>query len=123
MQHKFSFPRIPRLFSAAIFFIALWGGLGILLAINGMNRISANPTIQESVLGVTASESAQLTSQLAYWKKISEEKPDYRDAFIMAANLAYKLGNKQEAKQFIDRAFALDPTSPTVLEIKKLLEE
>jgi len=68
------------------------------------------------------SEPVKLNDQFLHWKKITEEKPDYRDAFVMAAVFAYQLGNKPEAVALINRAFALDP-SPAIHELKNTIEE
>lgn len=125
-KFSFSFPHISRLFSAALLFVALWGGLGVLLAVNGLSlktRLAPSNSVQDkAVLGAAASESAKLTDQFTYWQTIAYENPDYRDAFVAAASLAYRLGKIDEARSLIDRAYALDATFPAVVEMKKILE-
>lgn len=121
----FSFPHISRLLPASVLFLTLWAGFGLVLAVNGLTinmRVPPpNQAKDEAVLGVTASESAELASQFLYWKNLTEEKPDYRDAFVMAATAAYKLKRYEDAKIFINRAFVLDPTSPTVRELQEII--
>lgn len=79
-------------------------------------------SVSGTVLGSTISPSPELlASQFDHWKAIAQERPDYRDAFVMAAAYAYQLGNKEEARALINRAFALDPTSPTVQELLKII--
>ncbi len=123
----FRFPHIPRLFTATILFLALWAGFGLVLGVNSLSlkeRVVPSSSVEEEmVLGTSASESAMLTNQFNYWRTIAEKKPDHRDAFIMASMFAYKLGDRDEAKRLIDHAFTLDPNSPTVLEMQKLLGE
>jgi len=118
----FRFPQIPRFFSAAILFLALWAGFGFLLGINSLG-LKPNSSTNEEVLGITASESGHLRDTLTYWLSIAEKNPDYRDAFIMAASAAYQLGNNNQTSDLLHLAHALDPTFPVILEMQKLLEE
>ena len=50
-----------------------------------------------------------LKASYLYWKKIAEEKPDYRDAYIQAGSLTYQLDNIDEAKRLLQKAQDLDP--------------
>jgi len=68
-------------------------------------------------------EPAKIESQFAYWNAVAGERPDYRDALVMAAAYAYQLGNTEEARTLINRAFALDPASPTARELKTIIGE
>ncbi len=129
----FLFPHIPRLFSAPIRssllawskLLIVWGVVGLLIAANRFwptphEKRLPNPS--SPVLGATVQPTVTQT-QLDYWKRMTEEKPDYRDAFIKAAAIALDLGKMSEARTFIDKALLLDPNSPTALAISKLLEK
>lgn len=80
-------------------------------------------TSPSELLSRWETEPIQLQSQFAYWKTVTQEKPDYRDAFVMAAAAAFKLGNTQEALELINRAYALDPTSSIVGELRTIIEQ
>ncbi|MBI3342872.1 tetratricopeptide repeat protein [Candidatus Gottesmanbacteria bacterium] len=81
--------------------------------------VSSDP---QAVLTQWEHEVDQLKEQYAFWQSVTAEKPDYRDAFIQLATLAYQLGNLDAARASLARAQALDPNSPTVQEFTKLLE-
>lgn len=80
-----------------------------------------------NVLGTTTSplqllnewerEPKRLTEALTYWQQVANEKPDYRDAFLQLALVAYQLGNMPEARAAASQALTLDPTSPLVARI------
>lgn len=170
---SFQFPQISRFFSAKTVFsilswgehTLLWGGLGLLIAINSLNlldaptsKLSILPVLSrpfsadrhmelaytlrnlgleaeanreamlaqdishgQAVLGVWEAQPAELKVGFTHWKTISEEKPDYRDAFVMAAVTAYQLNNQKEAVTLINRAYTLDPASPTVQELRAII--
>ncbi|HUD20030.1 MAG TPA: hypothetical protein VMR81_06335 [Patescibacteria group bacterium] len=54
-------------------------------------------------------EPQQLKQNYAYWKGVTVQKPDYRDAYIMTGTFAYELGNTQEALGYLQKAQTLDP--------------
>lgn len=130
-MQSFKFPHISRFFSANITksllswtkLIASWAAVGLLINVNRLVP-PQTPTSgdDQSVLGASV---ATLTAQtqFAYWKKLIEEKPDYRDAYIMAASLAHELGNDEEAMSLINRALTLDPNSTQARELLKRLED
>lgn len=53
-----------------------------------------------------------IASQADYWKKITEEKPDYRDAYLQLGASLYKLGHYDLSKIAIYKAFEIDPLYP-----------
>lgn len=86
-----------------------------------------------NVLGLTANpadtlaqwehEAAQWEKQYSFWQSVSIAKPDYRDAFITLATLAYQLRNVREAKIWLTQAQALDPNNPTVQKLAQYVQE
>jgi hypothetical protein len=89
------------------------------------------PTI--NVLGATTEttvitngwnmEPANTTHAFEYWKSISEEKPDYRDAYLAAAKAAIAGGNVRTAYLFTKRAYAIDPIYPQTIVLLTILEK
>lgn len=129
----FLFPHIPRLFSASVTsslktwsrLLFTWSIVGLLITINRFwPALTFNPlsTQSQPVLGVTTQPTVT-QEQLDHWRRMIEEKPDYRDAYIKAATIAFYLGNIKEARMLIAGALALDPNSPSAQELSTLLEE
>ena len=62
-----------------------------------------------------------LEQQLNQWKEVIKEKPDYRDAYIQLATLAYQLKRLEQAKSYIDKALNLDPNFEPAKKLQELL--
>lgn len=140
---KFQFPHFFRL-NPALF---LWPALIALIAINILSLQKSRPAYWDkfvillwnrgykqearSVLGATTDlvqtlerrevEAADFEKQYAFWQSVASAHPDYRDAFISLASLAYQLGNRDEARAWLSRAQALDPTFPIIEKLGRLL--
>ena len=56
-------------------------------------------------------QKAQINAELVYWKKVSQKYSGYRDVYLKIAALEYKLGYTTEAKQYIEKAFSIDPNT------------
>lgn len=54
----------------------------------------------------------KITRHYEYWRQLSVNKPDYRDAHMIAGLLSYQLGNTEIAKAHLQKARALDPNYP-----------
>lgn len=96
----------------------------------GQEQFATLPLAQ-NVLGTTTTKEllreiderpARLLQQYEYWKKITEEKPDYRDAWAMTATLAYQLGKLEEARTYLTHAIALDPNATRTQKLSSTLE-
>ncbi len=126
---RLQFPHISRFFSASV----LWG---LLLAFVGLNAFAAanyplaysdklfsealgREITVSQVLGATAKDEQHRD----YWKQIVKEHPDYRDAYIALAYIAYKEGETQEAVSYIHEASDLDPNNPTVEALVKFISQ
>lgn len=57
-----------------------------------------------------------------FWSATVKQRPDYRDAYIQLASLAYQLERYEDAKKHLDTALRLDPNTPTARELEKLLQ-
>ena len=94
-------------------------------------QLSVDSTRSSQVLGATSyealrkqwsSEKQNFVSALSYWQSIEKKYSNYRDAYIMLTVLDYQLGNLNDARAWLARAQTLDPNSPTVQSLTKLLE-
>lgn len=82
-------------------------------------RLAQNLFLQTNVLGEqnspfslyqqTQKQKKIIANQADYWKKITEEKPDFRDAYLQLGVSLYKLGLYDLAKKAIYKAFEIDP--------------
>ena len=55
------------------------------------------------------------------WEKIVEEKPNYRDGYLQLAILNYKIYKIEEAKEYLNKALAIDPNFEPARELKKII--
>lgn len=53
-----------------------------------------------------------IKKELAYWKKVVKEKPDFRDAYLQLGAAYYKLGSFKESQENFLKAFQIDPLYP-----------
>lgn len=64
--------------------------------------------------------SQKINSEESFWKKIVEERPDYRDGFVILALLSYKRTSLAEATAYKNKALSLDPNYPLPAELSSL---
>lgn len=82
----------------------------------------------QNVLGIATEQEAQseqhdsLKKTLSYWQDVAGEHPDYKDAHLMIAALAYQLHEDDVAAAAASRALALDPNDTTAQRIRTLVE-
>lgn len=50
-----------------------------------------------------------IEKEINFWEKIAEKYQDYPDIYLKIASLEYKLGDKQAAQIFIDKALSINP--------------
>jgi tetratricopeptide (TPR) repeat protein len=60
-----------------------------------------------------------LTKDYAFWKSVIDDKPDYRDAYIMASIQSYNLGKTGDALVLINQALTIDPNYAPAINLKK----
>lgn len=56
------------------------------------------------------------------WEQTLQEKPDYRDGWVQLSAAHYKVGNKEKAKEALQKAIAIDPNNEALLSFKKIVE-
>lgn len=74
---------------------------------------------KEAVLGASTEDllaqwegaSERLEQAYQFWQSVALTHPDYRDAYITLASLAYQLGKIEEAKKYLNQAITLDPNN------------
>lgn len=95
---------------------------GIAQDLAAMGGVLGTSISAEDLLNTWEAEPERLHTAYSYWKKVTEQKPDYRDAFIIAAIHAYQLGYSQEAHTLIGQAAQIDPSSTIVQLWKTYIE-
>lgn len=54
-------------------------------------------------------ERQQIMGEIAYWSDVVEKHNDYRDGYFKLALLEYRLGNREKAREYIDKTLFIDP--------------
>lgn len=69
----------------------------------------------------SSKETVSLTRSYDQWKRIVEQKPEYRDGYVMLAWYAQELGKTDEAAVYLQKIQSLDPSYavPEVLQMEK----
>lgn len=67
-------------------------------------------------------EEEKIEEQYIFWQSVAAFKPDYRDAYIQLAYLAYQREKFDEARSWLAKAVTLDPNSLTVQKLRELLQ-
>lgn len=75
-----------------------------------------------SVLGATTVETEKRrAADIDFWKNTVSNFPDYPDAYIQLAHLAYIKGNVSEAVSYLKQAAALLPNNDFVKNVLKII--
>lgn len=73
----------------------------------------------EKVLRAASIQRQALESQRIYWLKVIRDYPGYRDAYFKLAVLSYQLGDKKQAKTYLDSTLSIDPNFKEAQEFSK----
>ncbi|HET9946605.1 MAG TPA: hypothetical protein VFQ63_00940 [Patescibacteria group bacterium] len=87
-----------------------WLWASIVLSILILSLLSVKLYQVYQIYAVLSNNRKELAQQLTEWTEITKKYPSYRDAYIEAAILAYKLGDKVKAGAMIEKALMIDPT-------------
>ena len=68
-------------------------------------------------------EREELTKDLKFWENFIAKHQDYKDAYFKASILEYKLGDKAQAKIYVEKGLSLDPNSKDGRKIEELLNK
>lgn len=63
----------------------------------------------------------EIEKEISKWERVSAEKTNYRDAFFRLAVLNYQIFKNEKAKEYLDRAMALDPNFEEGKRLRELL--
>lgn len=121
MKHKLTkiplFPKIYRFITEqwVIIFVSFLSGLmTIAIAIQGL-ILRENLKIEKSL----ESDRMKTEQELKYWKKEAQKYTDYRDLDFKIANLEYKLGHIDEARNYLKKVMEIDPNFEKGREMEK----
>ena len=67
------------------------------------------------------SQRENVKHDLIYWENFISKHQDYRDAYLQASVLEYRLGEVTKAKMYVKEALSLDPNSIDGKELEKFL--
>ncbi len=74
---------------------------------HGLKKEAA--TLKEQfVLGENTNTTGNLTN-IDYWNKVTDEKPEFRDGFIQLAALYYQNADFEKSEQSLNKALEIDP--------------
>lgn len=65
---------------------------------------------------------SELTVQVQAWEETKQKFPGYRDAYFTLAVLYYQLGEREKARENLDRALEIDPNFEKGRELERLLK-
>ena len=117
-------PQISRLFTEHLFFWAIFGVFsGVLASFLAWNPVSAKDALPGISLTQLSSNKdvTELTRSYDEWKRVVEEKPEYRDGYVMLAWYAKELGKTDEVLRYLQKIGSLDPnySVPEMLQIER----
>jgi hypothetical protein len=75
--------------------------------------------LEETLLAFNPTPQKTNTEE-SFWKKIIEERPDYRDVYIILALLSYDRKSLSEAVFYKNKVLSLDPNYPLPKELLSL---
>jgi len=68
------------------------------------------------------SQRKTLVRDLKFWENFISEHQNYRDAYLQASILEYKLGDTSKAKMYAEKGLVLDPNSEIGRKIEEFLK-
>lgn len=128
----------PISLKRSLVLLVMGGGLFILNSFSFINTPAVNQPKELSlldqseipaVLGTTVTENEDQTYRsflnqptVEYWYQISKQKPDYRDAYVQLAVLAYNDHLCSLARTHLIKAMTLDQTDTTIQNLVPIIE-
>lgn len=112
---KGKFPKIPRfipeaihkkefLYAKILLFSIITTVLLVMIILRSYDIFRSTQAIRQSAL-----KSKELVSEMHYWQKVVASHPGYRDADFRLAVLAYQLGDKNQAREYLGKSLQIDP--------------
>src|SRR3989344_3735000 len=112
---KFSFPRLSpmqlfvvyrrslKIFTLILFFVAI-----LIVGLDLQQNIKAAGNIDV--------QRADLIVQRKFWDDFLEKNKNYRDAYLHASIVEYRLGDEQKAREYVGKDLFLDQNYETAIE-------
>lgn len=82
---------------------------------------SPNLNNMEAALNQAKEEPKMIRQEISFWEEVIQKKADYRDAYFRLAVLNYQIGQKEEAKRYLERTLELDPDFEPAQKLQKSL--
>jgi len=60
------------------------------------------------ILHVASAQRQEVETERGYWQEVAKKHPGYRDAYFKLAVLSYQLGEKEQAKGYLQEAMTID---------------
>ncbi len=108
----------------------LWRQGDVKLAKDELRKLNVNT--KSNVLGETTSEPSpfsawqkendKLNNQIKYWEEVVSNHPDYRDAYLAIAKLAYGLNRQDVVSDNLRKAQMLDPNGLSIKAFEGLIK-
>lgn len=116
LPKKSQFPSIPRTITELPEFSFLsaldrWVVVGFVSGILLMAVIITGVNLWQNsgALARIKQERARYVQEIAYWKRVVDKYQGYRDGYFKLALLTYQLGEKAQARSYLQKAMELDP--------------
>lgn len=93
------------------------------LIANSLNLYSKEIKDEMISLNQLKAKRGLLQKELNYWESISNQKTNYRDAFLQKAELMYQLKNISAAKVDLQKAIELDPNNEMIIKMQRFLDK
>ena len=98
-----------------VFVVLIFVLTAILVGVDFRNNFKAKQEID--------SQRRILVKNLYFWEDFISKHENYRDAYLQASILEYKLGDSFKAKLYVKKGLALDPNSQDGMKIEQFLED
>lgn len=114
IQYPNKFPRIPRFITErkyrslpfdAVFLVSFFCGILLMSLGLSITKLRTDMTRWEKL----EKTRAKVGVELSYWEKIIATHNGYRDAYMTASILSYRLGKRGEAAKFLSLVLVIDP--------------
>jgi hypothetical protein len=113
---KFNSARLIKLYREAlkVFVVFIFILTSIIVGLDFRNNLQEKQKIDL--------QREALTRELNFWKDFLAKHQNYRDAYLQASMLEYRLGDISKAKMYVQKGLSLDPNSENGRKIEALLK-
>ncbi len=119
-QSRSLFPKINRFITESWKLILVSFISGLMLIGIILQSLSLYWAMQEQKK--LEGERNKTEKELVFWKSSLTEYKNYRDIYLKIASLEYQLGEKDTAKEDLNKALEIDPNSEKGRQLEKIVE-